>query len=305
MTNEQNARMKEKTISPVSKKTKAGGGLPWMVVPKAPEEPSAAPISSDVPEETRTAPQAEKPIQDILLSSQENTELAVPLSAESIRLLTDYASLLKSWNERMNLTGITDEEGIAVRHFLDSLTLVSFIEDEMIRQNRQDLTLIDVGTGAGFPGIPLKVAVPTLQVVLLDSLKKRVQFLETVYSTLELDGISAIHARAEDVGKSKPHREYYDIVTARAVAALPVLAEYCVPLLRVGGIFLAMKGQAEEEVESARKAVVELGATIESVHRFLLPGTEMERTIVVIRKLRNTPAKYPRKAGKAQKDPLS
>jgi len=235
---------------------------------------------------------------------EKSEDISVPLTAENIKAFTMYASLLREWNEKMNLTNITDDEGIAMRHFIDSLTLVAHLEEEMKKKKTQNLSLLDVGTGAGFPGIPLKVAMPSLQVTLLDSLRKRVRFLEEVCKKLELSDISAVHIRAEDAGKSKIYREQFDIVTARAVAPLPVLSEYCIPFVKVGGIFLAMKGHSEEEVNDARKAIVQLGGTIEGFRQFSLPGTDVQRSIVTIRKIRQTPPRYPRKSGTAQKTPL-
>ncbi|NLT12393.1 MAG: 16S rRNA (guanine(527)-N(7))-methyltransferase RsmG [Clostridiaceae bacterium] len=231
-------------------------------------------------------------------------EISVPLSGESIYAFKTYAKLLKEWNDRMNLTGIMDDHGIALRHFVDSLTLVTFLNEEMAKQNTKMLSLIDVGTGAGFPGIPLKVAMPEIEVLLLDSLKKRIHFLEEVCNTLSLKKITCFHSRAEDAGRSKLHRERFDVATARAVAALPILCELCLPFVKVGGIFLAMKGHVEDEIEVSQKAVVTMGGTIESVHQFVLPGTDMKRAVVVIRKLRPTPPKYPRAAGKPEKDPI-
>jgi len=231
-------------------------------------------------------------------------EISVPLSAESIRAFLEYARLLKEWNEKMNLTNITDDKGIAIRHFIDSLTLVSHLEEECVKKGKKHLTLIDVGTGAGFPGIPLKVAMPSLEVTLLDSLRKRVGFLDAVCEALELTGISTVHSRAEDAGLSKQYREKYDVATARAVASLPVLCEYCLPFVKIGGIFLAMKGNVEEEAEAAKKAIVTMGGTLETLHHFTLPGTDMKRSIIVIRKVRATPAKYPRQAGKPEKEPI-
>jgi len=231
-------------------------------------------------------------------------EMAVPLSAENIRAFSEYARLLKEWNEKMNLTNITDDKGIAIRHFIDSLTLVSHLEEESAKKGKKNLSLIDVGTGAGFPGIPLKVAMPALEVTLLDSLRKRVSFLDAVCAALDLKGITTLHSRAEDAGLSRQYREKFDVATARAVASLPVLCEYCLPFVKVGGIFLAMKGNVEEEAEAAKKAIVTLGGTIETLHHFTLPGTDMNRSIIVIRKLRATPARYPRQAGKPEKEPL-
>jgi len=231
-------------------------------------------------------------------------EISVPLSAENIRAFTIYAKLLKEWNEKMNLTNITDDRGIAIRHFVDSLTLIPHLEEECIKKGKKNLSLIDVGTGAGFPGIPLKVAMPSLEVTLLDSLRKRVGFLDAVCAALDLQGIITVHSRAEDAGTNKQYREKYDAATARAVASLPVLCEYCLPFVKVGGIFLAMKGNVEEEAEESKKAIVTLGGTIETLHSFTLPGTDMKRSIIVIRKVRATPARYPRHAGKPEKEPI-
>lgn len=265
--------------------------------------PLAKSIDTSVSQQDNPAATSKDSVFDPMLSSGAK-ELCVPLSAENIHAFSTYASLLKEWNEKMNLTNITDDKGIALRHFVDSLTLVSYLEKEMLTRDVRRLQLIDVGTGAGFPGIPLKVAMPELDVVLLDSLQKRVGFLKKVCETLSLEGISAVHSRAEDAGRSKLYRERYDVATARAVASLPVLCEYCLPFVRVGGIFIAMKGNAEQEAEEALKAIATLGGRLETLDHFFLPGTDMNRTIIVIRKLRATPAKYPRQAGKPEKEPI-
>jgi len=272
-------------------------------VKKTEQEIPAAPISQEIPEVLFAGTEgAESDLNPILESGA--MEISVPLSAESIRAFSEYARLLKEWNEKMNLTNITDDKGIAIRHFIDSLTLVSHLEDELVRKKKKSLSLIDVGTGAGFPGIPLKVALPWLEVTLLDSLRKRVGFLDAVCLALELTGINTVHSRAEDAGLSKQYREKYDVATARAVASLPVLCEYCLPFVKIGGIFLAMKGHVEEEAEISKKAIVSLGGTLETLHHFTLPGTDMKRSIIVIRKVRATPAKYPRQAGKPEKEPI-
>lgn len=205
----------------------------------------------------------------------------------------------------MNLTGIVDGKGIALRHFIDSLTLVPYIEKEQEKKKKKDVTIVDVGTGAGFPGIPLKVVIPELKLDLLDSLQKRLNFLDTVCAQLEFKNAKCIHSRAEDAGRNKLYREKYDIATARAVASLPVLCEYCLPFVKVGGVFIAMKGHVEEEFASSKKAIAALGGTVEKVEKFRLPGTDMDRSVIVIRKLRHTPAQYPRQAGKPEKDPIS
>lgn len=231
-------------------------------------------------------------------------QIEVPLTAENINSFRKYAEMLREKNKVMNLTNITDDEGIAMRHFVDSLTLVSYIRDEQAKQGTKELTLIDVGTGAGFPGLPVKISCPELNVTLMDSLDKRLKFLDEVITALGLADCSTVHSRAEDAGRNKKHREKYDIVTARAVARLSVLAEYCLPLVKVGGVFLAMKAHSEEEEKEAAKAIALLGGTIEKTDTFKLPGTDMERAIIVVRKIRPTPARFPRKAGTPSKTPL-
>ena len=230
--------------------------------------------------------------------------IEVPLSGEAISAFKEYARLLRQWNEVMNLTNIVDDNGIAMRHFIDSLTLVPFIEEEQKKKNRKDLSLIDVGTGAGFPGIPVKVRMPEIDLLLLDSLKKRIGFLDEVVKTLDLKNVKTIHSRAEELGHNKTYREKYDMATARAVAALPSLCEYCLPFVKVGGIFLAMKGHVDEELEESKKAVAKLGGTVERVEKFVLPGTDMDRAVIIIRKVRPTPPSYPRQAGRPTKDPI-
>jgi 16S rRNA (guanine527-N7)-methyltransferase len=228
-----------------------------------------------------------------------------------------YVSLLRQWNEKINLTAITDDEGIAIRHLLDSLTLLEPIERferehmDLPQQNQlgatesvRPLRLVDVGTGAGFPGLPLKIIRTDLDVLLLDSLAKRLAFLEAVIKELDLDGIHTWHDRAEDAGHRVALRGQFDLVTARAVAPLPVLCEYCLPLLRHGGLFLAMKGNPETEWPGAANAVRTLGGKLDGIQTFNLPGTEMQRSIIAIRKTGKTPVMYPRKAGKPEKQPL-
>ncbi len=210
-----------------------------------------------------------------------------------------YRVLLQEWNERMNLTAITDDEGITVKHFIDSLSIVPFIKEFGGK------TLADVGTGAGFPGIPLKIVCPELEICLIDSLAKRLNFLNCVISELGLSGIKTVHSRAEDAGRAAEHRDRYDLVTARAVAAMPVLLEYCMPLVKPGGTFLAMKGGSEEP--AYKRALSELSAKEVKSVEFALDVGESEkasRKIYCIKKTGKTPAKYPRKAGTASKQPL-
>ena len=226
------------------------------------------------------------------------------LTDEQLVQLDTYASMLVKTNEVMNLTNITDDEGIAVRHFIDSQTLVPYIRAEQERASRKDLSVIDVGTGAGFPGVVLKIAMPELRLTLLDSLNKRLNFLNEVCAALGLTDVNTVHGRAEDAGRDRKLREKHDISCARAVANLPVLCEYCLPFVKQGGAFLAMKGNVDEEEQASSKAISVLGGKKEKTDRFLLPGTDMNRSIVVVRKARPTPAGYPRQAGKPSKDPL-
>ena len=232
-------------------------------------------------------------------------EICVPLSAEEIHSFQVYASMLREKNKVMNLTAVDDDNGIAMKHFIDSLTLCPYIRKEEEKAGKEALSLADIGTGAGFPGLPLKISMPELQVTLMDSLAKRLGFLKEVCDALSLESVDLVHVRAEDGGRDKKYRERFDIVTARAVAALPVLAEYCLPFVKTGGVFLAMKGHAEDEIKGAAKAIALLGGTIEKTDTFRLPGTDMDRTIIVVRKIRPTPARFPRKAGLPSKEPLS
>lgn len=224
--------------------------------------------------------------------------LNIELSSRQKEQFIMYYEVLIEWNNVMNLTAITDFREVIEKHFLDSLSLVQAfsVGNEKV---------LDVGTGAGFPGIPLKIAFPDLNVTLLDSLNKRINFLNKVIETLELSNIKAIHGRAEDYGKDKEYRDTFDLVVSRAVARLSTLSEYCIPYVKKGGYFIPYKsGQIEEELHKGEKAVHTLGAKIEKVHKFVLPGTDMDRTLILIKKTKETPMKYPRSAGKPSKEPL-
>ena len=224
-------------------------------------------------------------------------EAQLSFTEEQLAQFTLYYELLVETNKVMNLTAITEPEEVAVKHMVDSLLAY---EDGM-----QGKTLVDVGTGAGFPGVPLKIYCPSLRVTLVDSLGKRLRFLQQVIDELGLKGIRCEHLRAEDAGRSKKHREQYDYVTARAVARLSVLSEYCLPLAKKGGQFIALKGSRfAEEIEEGEAAVKILGGKIISAEPVKLPGLDDGRAIIKIAKIKATPAQYPRKAGTPEKQPL-
>lgn len=231
-------------------------------------------------------------------------ELEIEVDDKALEKLDRFADLLVKKNEVMNLTNITDNEGVAIRHFVDSLVVLPFLDSEKEKQSRKNLSVIDVGTGAGFPGVPLKIADMDLQMTLLDSLMKRLDFIDKSLHELGVTDVDLIHMRAEDGGSDKSLRERFDVSIGRAVAPLQVLAEYCIPFVRVGGVFIAMKAKCDEEIEASRKAIKIMGGKIENIHRLVLPGTDMERTIIVIRKVERTPKGYPRQAGKPSKNPL-
>lgn len=221
----------------------------------------------------------------------------VALSEPQINAFLQYKDILKEWNEKMNLTAIEDDRDVILKHFIDSLSIAPYLKNDKVK-------LIDVGTGAGFPGIPLKVVFDQVEITLFDSLEKRVRFLTEVVTALKLTGIRAVHGRAEDFGVKPDYREKFDVAVARAVANLPVLLEYCLPFVKTGGLFIAMKGSNTEELTASRKALEVLGGEIEAVREITLPFSDMKRNILQVRKLRQTPTKYPRKAGKPSKEPL-
>jgi len=226
-------------------------------------------------------------------------EYGIGLSALQLEQFTRYFSLLIEWNEKMNLTALTSPQEVAVKHFIDSLTAY---EPELFPQ---DCSLIDVGTGAGFPGLPLKILRPDIRLTLLDSLNKRIKFLETVVAELGLTNVTCLHGRAEETARQKQHREKYDLATSRAVARLSVLAEYTLPFVKRGGSLLALKGaKYQEEAEEGAKALEILGGGTAELREVQLPGLEDKRAIVKVVKKGKTPSVYPRKAGTPEKNPL-
>lgn len=209
-----------------------------------------------------------------------------------------YMNLLLEWNEKINLTAITDEREIIVKHFLDSLTIEKYLDNIK--------NLADIGTGAGFPGIPIKIFNPNIKITLVDSLNKRVNFLNDIVKELKLENVEVIHSRAEDLGKDKNYREKFDVVTSRAVANMSILSEYLLPLVKIDGKCICMKGaEIEEELESAKYAIKLLGGRIEKVDNFELSDEHLKRNIVVIKKIDKSPSNYPRKAGIPAKKPIS
>ena len=216
---------------------------------------------------------------------------------EKEKLFDTYMKLLLDWNEKINLTAITQKDDIIMKHFIDSLSIIKYLENSQ--------KVIDIGTGAGFPGIPIKIMNNSLKITLVDSLNKRVNFLNEVINKLELKEINAIHARAEELGKKEEFREKYDVATSRAVANLSTLLEYLMPFVKVGGKCICMKGSnIEDELKNAKKAIIEFGGELEKINNFLLPNSDIERNIIIIKKVKNIKDKYPRNAGIPAKNPI-
>ena len=224
-------------------------------------------------------------------------KLGINLSEIQLKQFYNYMNLLIEWNKKVNLTAITEPDEIILKHFVDSLTISRYISD--------GTKVVDVGTGAGFPGIPLKIVRQDVDITLLDSLQKRINFLDEVINELNLEKITTVHSRVEDFGKNKKYREEFDIATSRAVANLSTLSEYLLPLVKVGGKVISMKGSLiQEELENSKNAIKILGGQIEKVDEFDLPNSDISRNIVLIDKIKTTPNRYPRKAGEPSKKPL-
>lgn len=231
---------------------------------------------------------------------QESCEkMGVSLTEEMASQFMTYLSLLLEWNEKMNLTAITDKKDVVQKHFVDCLSILPHLS--LTGQEK----IIDVGTGAGFPGIPVKIACPEVEMTLLDSLQKRIGFLEEVGSQLGLSGVHYVHSRAEDGGQNPDYREQFDLCVSRAVANLAVLAEFCLPFVKVGGRLAALKGpDALREIEEAQGALKKLGGKVAEVIDVEIPFTDLQHKLVIIEKTAPTPKAYPRKAGKINKNPL-
>jgi 16S rRNA (guanine527-N7)-methyltransferase len=231
--------------------------------------------------------------------------LNISLPAESYEKLETYYHMVVEKNKVMNLTAITDEEEFALKHFADSLSVINAFPEFAEKASSGKCSLIDVGTGAGFPGIPLKIAFPELKLTLLDSLQKRVNFLNEVITELRLTGIDAIHSRAEDGASDRALREHFDFAVSRAVAALPVLSEYCIPFVKKGGFFISYKSaDIDEELSTSQRAVKLLGGKVRDCRKITLPESDIGRSFVIIEKINSTPKAYPRKAASIKKEPL-
>lgn len=226
-------------------------------------------------------------------------QLNIEVDNKTLEKLINFKDILLEWNEKINLTAITDEREIYIKHFLDSATCLStgYIEDND--------KIIDIGTGAGFPGLVLKILKDNIDITLLDSLKKRMKYLEEAISKLGVGKLDIIHGRAEEYGVKNGQRESYDIALSRAVASLNVLSEYCIPFVKVGGLFLCQKGpNYSDELKEAEKAINILGGKVEDIKKYILPYSDIAHYIIVIRKLSSTPTKFPRKPGKPSSSPI-
>lgn len=236
------------------------------------------------------------PLEELLCESCR--KIGVELNQAQLKQFMTYKDMLIVWNEKMNLTAITDDREIILKHFVDCLALCSGAD-------MSGKKIIDVGTGAGFPGVPVKIACPDIDITLLDSLNKRITFLNELTKALGLEKTDCVHMRAEDGGNDKGLRESFDMCISRAVANLAVLCEYCLPFVRVGGMFISMKGpDVSQEISEAEKAIKVLGGEISEIKKVSIPETDINHSLIIIKKIRSTPSKYPRKAGKVKKEPI-
>lgn len=226
-------------------------------------------------------------------------QLHIALSEKQMEQFLQYYELLVEKNKVMNLTAITEFDEVVEKHFLDSVSLTKQMD------LHQPMKVLDLGTGAGFPGIPLKIVFPELEITLMDSLNKRVLFLQDVISSLQLENIEAVHGRAEEAAKNKKYRESFDLCVSRAVANISTLSEYCLPFVKIGGSFISYKSSTiEDELEDGKKGIAILGGKVKDVYKFTLPDSELQRSFVIIEKEKKTPKAYPRKAGTPSKEPL-
>lgn len=226
-------------------------------------------------------------------------QLHIALSEKQMEQFLQYYELLVEKNKVMNLTAITEFDEVVEKHFLDSVSLTQQLD------LHQPLKVLDLGTGAGFPGIPLKIVFPELEITLMDSLNKRVLFLKDVISSLQLENIEAVHGRAEEAARNKKYRESFDLCVSRAVANISTLSEYCLPFVKIGGSFISYKSSTiEDELEDGKKGIAILGGKVKDVYKFTLPESELQRSFVIIEKEKKTPKAYPRKAGTPSKEPL-
>lgn len=228
---------------------------------------------------------------------KEAKDINIELEIDEANKFYEYTKNLLQWNEKINLTSITKTQDIITKHYIDSLTIAKYI-------SKGD-KILDIGTGAGFPGIPIKIIKEKCEITLIDSLNKRINFLDEIIKVLKLEGINTIHSRAEELGQVKEHREAYDVVISRAVAPLNILLEYMMPFVNLNGICICMKGiNFEKELEDSNNAIGILGGKLQEIEKFTLPDTDINRTLIIIKKIKSTPKMYPRKAGIPSKTPL-
>ena len=224
-------------------------------------------------------------------------EIHIVFTEEQLQKFYQYMNLLIEWNKKINLTAIVAPKEIILKHFIDSLTIIKYID--------KSKTVIDIGTGAGFPGIPIKIVRPDLKVTLLDSLNKRINFLHEVIKELGLENITAVHARIEEYAKNRQYREKYDVATSRAVANLTTLSEYMLPMVEINGMAICMKGaEIDEEILKSKNSIKILGGKVNKKEEFVLPKSDYKRNLILIEKIKQTPSKYPRKPGIPSKEPL-